>query len=1561
MKHYIKKSIKRIVSTLLVFAMLVGCLSSLYALEAQASPSQISHAEMKTTIDLLHEVVYQNIEGYGIKPTKADTYKAYIDAAKALKYDKHSEPSEEDPTVTVEYPDKILDVPVQKVIDQLISDYNKTGQATLTKKQVDDKAEATTELATLNSDLTKFNTELTNLKTQKTAKQAALKTAQDELDKLDKDDKANAKKIENKEKEIRNIKTEISELDTKIKEQETKIKEQNAKITAQTAYIAGIDTDNAYKFNNIVFDATRAKNYSGGVLRGTYLVSDLMNDYIREHSNPASTLYDSKITEFVQAKMTTANPDVNFKNIIKDIVAYVKETNTEYANYSDVEYIDTFAGEHTITYNDYLMQHGAPSTGTLFIGTYLIDASAINDVYYRYAVDSMGTMAQNIMYYKSELDDGHWKDIVSAAGLSDILPMSTNVQEDADFKALRVCCVIGADGIPRFPDTLEPCDIFNFTEPYDMTAIPELVKLKLMFDAQVVSQNTSDLSNRYTADLLYRFFNYDGVGDNKSMMILRNRGYRDYVYDHPNETAQIIGKNPVDMFNTYSDTGSVVKKGRYRRVVVVDKLPTTDAQKKAILKVRKMNDPVNFVTFITKDEIKYVTELQNKALNLSCNMAQTEKRYVDHQDAWIDQILSWTEYYGNYKFDKANTDTFTNRSITPTMRDGHAVPTILPGEAFYDSQWERLNWRSTNNPQSYMFIMCGNKGKLSTGDQKDFVDKWLSDTYLHYPKGQRVTKYRSDGTSYTEDVDLDIYLKWSSVKDYSTKMNDVFYATTGLNEQNGATNTTIVYGSKWKSFQDLMYRYMDWLHFMYDIRDDITYNCDNELETLNKLYVEVRGDPKRRDEADTLMTLMSKIDAERRAEIYNNLVLDDRTNKNDTKGKHNVVMGPTLMNLMDLLMDGKGDVGQNYSFISGDDDGGSYASNDAILTAVEDAVEACQIKYNEYHTQALYDSSGLILKHAEYEISRKILDPNSTANQRKALLSRLAVLFNIESGGITDRVAEKNEINGLIETAQTYYADAIHDKASNDYLTVAQDPSASKGTLRSYLEIQKDEANGKVAQLQSLIGAYCLRSNTSEGILFINRRLDWAENQLEGIRMDDPFGAFAKESLDEHIKWLKDILAKVKNGTYSGDGFSAEGEGIDRQAELLNALDNNDWELAEKIDSANRNGSGNGNGSGNDEGDGTAGAGDISGGIGGDDNPFDPIIQDLESKLINDPDGGDKLKPTIQALGELGDANLPNLKSSFEARGVGQDILDTFDKAIKTANNNNLNPYGKNRTGTNNGGGNGTGGSSGQNGGNGEGGEGVNGQGGGAEGDGVDNGGGYGDGSGLSDDDLKNLIEDIFGKPLEELDDDELAVVVYACTKYGQTNNYAGIMEFGRGVMYMALDKDNPYFYHQLVADTTSEYVNLAAVDKPRVKTGYRYVKLGRTVTMTKVAQIDMSQSYSFTFGSKKVENRGGNTAELLKNLLQQTDPYVRGSLTKNYAYLDAEDARLKLGILCKYIPQSEFAVFLAGDMSGKADTFYAAIDEAVQEAQAALAAAQSATSRSNSSSGNNSNGSSNQ
>lgn len=144
--------------------------------------------------------------------------------------------------------------------------------------------------------------------------------------------------------------------------------------------------------------------------------------------------------------------------------------------------------------------------GTLFIGTYLIQMSAMTDELYEKARTSAEDSGQYNIYYKSELAEGTWFDISSAEGLAAI----TNDSEPADaseMAELWVTYYAGADGIVRSASSGAAVNIFDQPSPYDLYHLAELESLRIQYDNNFPGDSTG--VKKYYHDKLAEFFALD--------------------------------------------------------------------------------------------------------------------------------------------------------------------------------------------------------------------------------------------------------------------------------------------------------------------------------------------------------------------------------------------------------------------------------------------------------------------------------------------------------------------------------------------------------------------------------------------------------------------------------------------------------------------------------------------------------------------------------------------------------------------------------------------------------------------------------------------------------------------------------------------------------------------------------------------------------------------------------------------------------------------------------------------------------------------------------------------
>lgn len=181
-----------------------------------------------------------------------------------------------------------------------------------------------------------------------------------------------------------------------------------------------------------------------------------------------------------------------------------------------------FNEEEAMTYAEYSATHTIENS-TLFVGTYLINISAITDELYQKAMDSASESNQTSIYYKSELADGQWFDVTDSESLTDIMNSAVSVPE-SELADLYVQYYVGADGAVMSVLEGDEVNPFDIPDPYNLSKLKELEPLWLQYTSSSAadeinqadylknknSRSTGNLrTDVYTYQLLSTFFAMD--------------------------------------------------------------------------------------------------------------------------------------------------------------------------------------------------------------------------------------------------------------------------------------------------------------------------------------------------------------------------------------------------------------------------------------------------------------------------------------------------------------------------------------------------------------------------------------------------------------------------------------------------------------------------------------------------------------------------------------------------------------------------------------------------------------------------------------------------------------------------------------------------------------------------------------------------------------------------------------------------------------------------------------------------------------------------------------------
>ena len=178
----------------------------------------------------------------------------------------------------------------------------------------------------------------------------------------------------------------------------------------------------------------------------------------------------------------------------------------------------------------------------------------------------------------------------------------------------------------------------------------------------------------------------------------------------------------------------------------------------------------------------------------------------------------------------------------------------------------------------------------------------------------------------------------------------------------------------------------------------------------------------------------------------------------------------------------------------------------------------------------------------------------------------------------------------------------------------------------------------------------------------------------------------------------------------------------------------------------------------------------------------------------------------------------------------------------------------------------------------------------------------------LSEEDIRSALAAEFGKPVETMGAEDLAMATALVSRLGR-NGVAAARSLAADMASLMRSKDSKYLYDQY-EDKNPEYINLKTIG---LCTDYRYYydTSKRSVTMS-----DGGNSIVFVSGSDQIQ-RGGQEEKLMYKTVSD------GTL-----YLSEEDAGVLLRCYSEYVLNTEYAVCLTESMEGRVNEILGSILE---------------------------------
>lgn len=331
--------------------------------------------------------------------------------------------------------------------------------------------------------------------------------------------------------------------------------------------------------------------------------------------------------------------------------------------------------------------------------------------------------------------------------------------------------------------------------------------------------------------------------------------------------------------------------------------------------------------------------------------------------------------------------------------------------------------------------------------------------------------------------------------------------------------------------------------FELNLRNAVTDECDRQINLLQGVYNGLQQQEKS-EQAEILYTLMGKIDAKRRAEVFYQLMEAE----------------DSRLNQLQSLLGGSDYHKEDYN------DEQFVASAD-LSDAVGTAMESCESSYIT-HSGNQITNDGTVLGETEYTLCMSILEKAAGGNtDLEEKLLKLKNLYSIKDSMIKDKDKELTLLEQeLIPKAEERLKSAFSSGAGQEY-NAAVSQGKSEEACDKLLELQKTEQDKISNEYQFLLEAKTERMGSQEAVDYLFSKIEEIGNCYSNIS-DDAYAENAQLGVDACLLELQQLAQGVIDGDSSMRSTLSGLESDKENTQTLRdaALDKNDLGLAKKYD-----------------------------------------------------------------------------------------------------------------------------------------------------------------------------------------------------------------------------------------------------------------------------------------------------------------------------------------------------------------------------------------------------------
>ncbi len=637
-------------------------------------------------------------------------------------------------------------------------------------------------------------------------------------------------------------------------------------------------------------------------------------------------------------------------------------------------------------------------------------------------------------------------------------------------------------------------------------------------------------------------------------------------------------------------------------------------------------------------------------------------------------------------------------------------------------------------------------------------------------------------------------------------------------------------------------------------RNEITNKCDVEINALKAYYKKIKpdenGEENEKERAAVVLDLYTRLDAKRRVEVYKFLSVDveDRT---------------AALNKLEQMLRARAM-----------DETKSFTADEDYIAAAQQSLANCKETYQQCLTMQMLPGTT-VLSEYRYRQCERLIDvayENKLDEDGETILNLILAANHIGAEKVVDQNVECTVLTtALVPDCTSRYEEKVIAPVTKEYIAAERDEKSDE-VKKEIVTAQYDDAVKQMQELEFLIQATTTRMDTEQAAALIQEHIVLCD-LWKTMVFDDPYGPLAGHCIQLYRDWLLKLYKSVTGEDYD-DGSGSDEDEIDYDALRQRAEEEDDPEALRMLDvleGQNKNVE-------ETEG-GNTNVTDLSMFLNGISSLDNKGLLDLLAGMVKkDVSNGNygSLESFARAAGDSG------YDMSDFLNGLDDTAKDLADKAYRDGADRDSDRNGENYNDGN--------------------GADVN-----LKDYDLDTGDQLGKGD-LTDEQLANLIKDLFGAAFEDLSPDIQGAIVVAFNRYGKAHNATNVLAYARMLLSKMIADKNPLVYAQYEADQTAEYISLGAVDYSRAYTNYRYVIYDGVDTLTGVMG-----GGSFSFAGNRATDGNGEPTDLKREVGYQVDDYIKAGT--RYAYVCEADSLKLIMESAEYIVDTDWGVLVTQDM----------------------------------------------